>query len=564
MAHHRRVYLMLAGFILVAALTGGRLVMLQLGEHADLALAASAQNSIEVSLEEYPRGRILDRNGQSLTGTYSTDRIVVVPHYIAEPELMARTLARILEVDAADVAPRLEVPGVLPYPLSPEQSNLIRGLRSRGLLVVPVMLRYGDQALAPHITGHLGKIYSDQELHELRTAGGRGYRLDDWVGKTGVERLYERYLHGERPTALVRTYRDATGRPLPGLDMVVEQRDDVRADIILTLDAEIQRAVEEVLAANPQRGAVVVSDVKTGDIVAAASYPNYAASDPVASTGGEGAEAEIFFDRTLALYQPGSIFKIVVAAAALEAAVADLETTFTCGGKKDPLITCWHTDGHADINLARAFAESCNPFFAKLGLAVGAQTLAEYAVSLGLSDQTIIGYQYERDMRQNFDLIKEPYNLVNASLGQGPVLLSPVQVNALVAAIANDGVYHTPRLVSRVQRSSGEVLLEFPFAEPEPVMKEETAQLMRRLMEMVTQDGQGVLAYFNDGGSAGKTGSAETGVTGQINAWFAGYFPLDSPRYAITILVEEGVSGGVSAAPLFREIASQINALQLQ
>ncbi|MDA8096796.1 MAG: penicillin-binding protein 2 [Clostridia bacterium] len=563
MTYRRRVFAILIGFVVIAALTGGRLAMLQLGAHDGLAAATLAQNSIEVPLEDYPRGRILDRYGQSLTAFYSAERIVVIPHYISEPAQLAATLGCILEVDVTEINPRLDVPGVLPYPLSPAQSIAVRGLRSRGLIVCPVTLRYGDQALAPHITGHLGKIHSDDEWKELRSKSGKPYRIDDWVGKTGIEAVYERYLRGERPTMLVRTHRDAAGRPLPGLDMLVEQDDYRRADVILTLDARIQQIAEEVLTENTARGAMVVSDVRTGDIVAAASYPRFSARDPFAPTVDEGS-GEVFFDRTLALYQPGSIFKIVVAAAAIEAGVASLETSFVCNGKADRLITCWNAEGHGEINFAKAFAVSCNPFFANLGLAVGAETLADYAVRLGLSEQTIIGYPYEPDARQDFDLIKRPYNLVNASVGQGPVLVSPVQVNALVAAIANDGLYHTPRLVDRVQRSDGEVLLEFPVAEPQPVMKSTTAQLMRQLMELVTEDGQGALAYLSEGGSAGKTGSAETGTTGKINAWFAGYFPLVSPRYAITILVEDGVSGGVSAAPLFGEIALRIQQIEVQ
>lgn len=555
MINRKRVFVVLAGLFLAYGVVGLRLGVIQLGAHGDLAAAVSAQNSVEVSLEAHPRGQILDRNGVSLLASESVDRAVVIPHYIEDKYEMARRLAEIVKADAADVRARLEEPGVLPYTLTETQGAAIREMDENGVLVLSVHLRYGEDALAPHVTGHLGKISSMDELERIEAETGGNYRISDWVGKSGIEAYYEGFLRGERPVAVVRSYRDARLSPLPGLDAVVEQDDNQRGDVFLTLDAEIQRVAEEVMA-GVDSGALVVSDVRTGDILALVSSPDYSASDPIASA--VAIEGNAFYNRATALYQPGSVFKIVLTATALEIGAVTIDAVYECAGGDDGLVTCWYEEGHGEISLMDAFAHSCNPYFGRLGLEIGADELVRFADRFGFSDQTILGYPIKPDHRQDLSLIKGPFSLINASIGQGPVLVSPVQVNALTAAIANDGWYNTPRLVDRVENQKGERLLTVCRPKPRRVMSEQTAAVMKDLLASATTDGQGKEAYLNGYGSAGKTGSAQVGDTGKVNAWFTGYFPLQTPRYALTVLVEDGVSGGLSAAPLFREAAAGI------
>ncbi len=555
MISHKRVSVILAGLFLAYGFVGLRLGLVQLGAHEDLSAAVSAQNSVEVSLEAHPRGQILDRNGVSLLSSESADRAVVIPHYIEDKHETARRLAEIVEADAADVRVRLDEPGVLPYVLSEAQAGAIRDMDEKGVLVLPVRLRYGEDALAPHVTGHLGKISSTDELERIEAQTGRTYQISDWIGKSGVEAYYEGFLRGQRPVSVVRSYRDARLSPLPGLDTVIEQDDDQRGNVVLTLDAEIQRVAEEVMA-GVDSGALVVSDVRTGDVLALVSSPDYSASDPMASA--DAIEGNAFYNRATALYQPGSVFKIVLAATALETGAVTTDAVYECAGRDDGLVTCWCEEGHGEISLTDAFAHSCNPYFGRLGLEIGADELVRFAERFGFSDQTILGYPFEPDHRLDLSLIKDPFSLINASIGQGPVLVSPVQVNALTAAIANDGWYNTPRLVDRVENQKGERLLTVCRPKPRRVMSDETAAVMKGLLASATTEGQGKGAYLAGYGSAGKTGSAQVGDTGKVNAWFTGYFPLETPRYALTVLVEDGVSGGFSAAPLFREAAAGI------
>lgn len=519
---------------------------------------ALEQGSLCVSLEHIPRGEILDRNMVSLTGAKMEDRIVVFPRVAVNKPDITRGLAEILGVDFSEVEHYFKGgPRFLPYKITPEQSSAIKRKGWTGIMVLPVRFRYGERPLAAHVTGHLGKIASREEFLNLSGRGKKDYRYSDLIGKTGLEKFYEQNLKGARPQRAVRVFTDAGGRLLGGPEFVVEEhlQDKERCDLVLTLDSRVQQVVEEVMDRRVAKGAVVVLEAGTGDILAMASRPGYNPACPgqYLDSGMKGR----FFDHCTALYQPGSIFKIVVAAAALEEGIAGPGSRFTCRGEDEDLIRCWLKEGHGDIDFPRAFAESCNPAFARIGLALGAQKLVEYAERLGLANQTVIGYPVPFDPRQKLDLIDAPYNLVNSSIGQGPVLVTPLQVAAMLNAVVSGGVYRGPRLVKEVLKSGGEVVREFTPDQGRRAISSDTARKLCSLLELVVDEGVGGEASVPVFGSAGKTGSAQI-ENGSINAWFAGYAPRANPRFVVTVLVEEGESGGKTAAPVFREIMERI------
>ncbi|MCG9969085.1 penicillin-binding protein 2 [Pelotomaculum terephthalicicum JT] len=533
--------------------------MIQIRDGGKYAAMALEQGSIYVSLEDVCRGKILDRNLVSLTGGQEAERIVVFPSIIEKEEVI-RGLSEILDVPRTVLAGLLNgAPCYLPYQLSQAQVEAVKERGWKGVAVLPVNFRYGDRPLAAQVTGHLGKITSREELSTLSSESNKVYHYGDVVGKIGLESMYESELKGERPERSARVYRDAGGNILNGSVLTVEEggRDGRRQDLVLTIDARIQQVVEDVMDNKAIKGAVVVMEAGTGDLLAMAGRPAFhpaRVEDYLREGGGER-----FFDRCTALYQPGSIFKIVVAAAALEEGVAGTDSLFTCGGTKDNLIHCWNDAGHGSITFSRAFAESCNPAFARVGLSLGAQKIIGYAGKLGLDNQSVTGYPVTPDPRQDLSLIGEPYNLVNSSVGQGPVLVSPVQVTAMVNAVVSDGVYRVPRLVKEVRKSSGGAAEEFASDAGRQAIRPDTAAVLRDLLELATDEGAGKEASVPFYGSAGKTGSAQTGNSKQsVNAWFTGYAPRVNPRYIVTVLVEDGASGSESAAPVFREIMEQI------
>ncbi|MBO8129682.1 MAG: penicillin-binding protein 2 [Peptococcaceae bacterium] len=542
-------------FALCFVIIAGRLAIIQFQHHIKYSEACSQQNSVKVALCDISRGHIYDRHGNSLTGTFSSDRIVVLAVDDKIKAEVARSLARILGISETKLNHLLSRPGILPFPLTAHQKEAIITKKWPGITIQLVQFRYGIDSLAAHIVGHLGQLTSAYELHKLHKVSGKTYRWDDLVGRAGIELFYEPFLHYSEAPFAVSQYIDAEGRPLAGLDINIVQSNHDGGDVYLTIDAKIQRCVEKVMDNHVPKGAVVVMDVHNGDILACASRPTYKPQDieEYLRTG----EGECFFNRALGLYQPGSIFKILLAAAALEEKIVTPHSTFQCQGRDDPLIGCWLDKGHGVISFQRAFADSCNPAFAQLGLKLGAANIISYARKMGLDDQNITGFPAPPDPRQDWRLLERPFNLVNASIGQGPVLLSPVQITTLTAVIANGGYKIKPRLVKELRRGDKVV----KRLSPEPgrrILSTQTVSLMQKLMTEVTTTGQGVAAYLPFWGSAGKTGSAQVGNMGSINAWFTGFFPLDKPQYAVTVLVENGISGAKTAAPIFKTIAQEV------
>lgn len=555
----RRQVAVFCFFIIILGLLTVCLWMIQIRDGEKYAAMALEQGSIYVPLEDVCRGKILDRNLVSLTGGQEGERIVVFPSIIEKEEVI-QGLSEILNMPRTVLADLLNgAPCYLPYQLSPAQIEAVTERGWKGVTVLPVSFRYGDRPLAAQVTGHLGKIASREELSILSIQGCKAYQYDDVVGKIGLEAMYESDLKGERPERAARVYHDAGGNILNGSVITVEEgvRDSSRRDLVLTIDTRIQQVVENVMDNRAIKGAVVVMEAGTGDLLAMAGRPAFhpaQVEDYLRKGGGER-----FFDHCTALYQPGSIFKIIVAVVALEEGIAGTDSLFTCGGAKDILIHCWNDTGHGNITFSRAFAESCNPAFARIGLSLGAQKIIDYAGKLGLDNQSVTGYPVPADPRQDMNLIAAPYNLVNSSIGQGPVLVSPVQIAAMMNAVVSDGIYRVPRLVKEVRRSGGGAAREFASEPGCQAIRPDTAAVLRELLELATDEGVARGSSVPVFGSAGKTGSAQTGdIKHSVNAWFTGYAPRVNPRYIVTVLVEDGASGSESAAPVFREIMEQI------
>lgn len=517
------------------------------------------QRSLKVALEEIPRGRILDRYGvSSLNGGEKIAKIVLYPQVIKNKEEVIEPLSTILGCSTQELVTYLTgASGYLPYQLNQAQITAIKNLKIPGLMVEDIYFRYGEAPLASHVVGHLGRISEQDKLEQLNRLGSKKYTLSDLIGKTGLEYYYEGQLKADEPARITRAYVDVYRNLISGLGIQRESKQDTgRQDVVTTLDIHIQQMVEKIMAERVERGAVVVMDARTGDLVALASRPNFNPANVSLYLPGD---QDTFLDQCTALYQPGSIFKVVVAAAALEEKIVKPTDTFVCLGGKDHLISCWQKSGHGPITFEEAFAESCNPVFAELGLKLGAEKLIRYARAFGLEDQDIIGYPVPKDKRQQLNLIGQPYNLVNSSIGQGPVLTTPVQLTAMLNTIVNNGVYIKPRLVKGIKNEEGKYTQHFSMGDSRKVISSETAKELKRLLGLVTTQGVGKEAFVTGFGSAGKTGSAELATgSAKVNAWFVGYAPYEKPKYIVTVLVKEGVSGGISAAPVFRQIMEEI------
>jgi len=322
-------------------------------------------------------------------------------------------------------------------------------------------------------------------------------------------------------------------------------------NVSLTIDAGLQQKVTSLLAG--QKGAVVVLDPSTGEVLAMASYPDY---DPAQVANYMNRPDSPMLNRaTQGAYPPGSVFKIVTAAALRAGLPERVGDTINCTGQIEVSGFTLHDNAvHGNVDLREAFAKSCNVAFARYGLAVGAQQFVRQAKSFG------IGKSYDFSLPLYIgnitvaDKINGP-NLASSAIGQGEVLISPLQAALLAAAVANDGVIMKPYIVSGYSGAESGQSRTQP-QEWLKAMDSLVAAALNEDMVFVVRQGTGKAAALPGITVAGKTGSAEN-PHGRSHAWFVGFAPAQEPRVAVAVLLENAGSGGAVAAPLAREVIRQ-------
>jgi len=420
-----------------------------------------------------------------------------------------------------------------------------------GVSVQAVPVRcYPYGALAAHALGYVGEV--DRE--ELARLAGQGYRQGDRLGKSGVERAAEGWLRGREGGWQVEV--DARGRVTRELGEVAPRQG---RPVVLTLDLPVQQAAEAGLRG--RRGAAVALDPQTGELLALCSSPGF---DPNwFARGLQGAQwrylngrARPQQNRALAgRYEPGSVFKIITAAAALEAGQVEVGSRFFCPGYFRLgrwQFGCWRQGGHGPISFLEGVAQSCNVVFMTLGRRVGAAGLAEMAHRFGLGQTTGVELGSESRglvpdpgwKREHRHQPWYPGDTCQMAIGQGDLLLTPLQAAVEVAAVANGGRRVRPHLL---KQAGGD---RVPAPDPQPLgLRPETVSLLQQGLEAVVAQGTGQALGHLGVRVAGKTGTAQN-PHGPAHAWFVGYAPAPRPRVAVAVLVEGGGHGGATAGPI--------------
>ncbi|MCQ2559907.1 MAG: PASTA domain-containing protein, partial [Clostridia bacterium] len=364
--------------------------------------------------------------------------------------------------------------------------------------------------------------------------------------------------------------KDAAGRELP--DGAEEFREPKPGnDLILTLDQNIQYFAERELDKavsryNPALAVIMVMEVKTGNILAMASRPTYDCNN------WKKADSKVW-NRNPAVwynYEPGSTFKIITLAAALNEKTVKIEDNFFDPGYitvADRQIHCWKYGGHGSQTFAEAVMNSCNPVFAQVGLNLGVEKYYQYLQEFGMGQKTDSGLPGEASGIMIPQAKATELNLAVMAMGQS-IAVTPIQLLRAVAAVANGGIMMQPRLVEKVVSPDGEVLQSFDPQEAGRVISPETSRQAAALLEKVVAEGTGRNAFVEGYRTAGKTGTAqvvgESGgyVSGKYVASFAGFAPADAPRFAALIMIAEPQGGiyygGQVAAPIFQALARDI------
>lgn len=559
--HKNRLLTLYFIFLLAFLALIGRLYQIQLVDGLKYSQQAVAQRQKTVNYIQFPRGSIVDRNFLPLTNVEPQPCVVVFPVMINDVPQTAEILGNFLHLSPEVVAAKMTYPSepgavmvkdpfILKAGISEAQSALISEAKLPGVYVLPLIPRYQPEWPAVHILGSVGNL--NQEEYQAGKSAGKDYQINDIIGKSGLEKQYEDYLRGGS-TQKIATLVDVRGQHLAGSGFTLlppEEEDEAPLhQVVSTIDRDYQAIVEQALEGH--NGAAVVMDVWNGNILALASGPKY---DPFMVE--EPTAQDAYVNKALKNYPPASVFKILIAIAAMEEGIVHPDDLFTCtGGITIPTgrtVSCWNREGHGEITFAQGMAVSCNPVFIETGLKLGGENIKKYMERLGLLDDTIIGYDIPKAQHIHFNS-SVPGDIANVSIGENGISLSPVLVAKLICQVANGGFSIIPRLISQVQDDQGNAVKEFPSTAGQRVIPPEIAASLKNMLEKGVEEGTGKSAHVPGMKTAGKTGSSETN-----GVWFAGFAPADVPRWAVAVFIQRGSSGGKEAAPIFQKIVSEL------
>ena len=404
------------------------------------------------------------------------------------------------------------------------------------------------------------EIYDNNEsIPAIHTIG---YTDNENNGISGIEKAYNNLLKNDNNT-YIRYACDGKGRVLTGIEPEIINKVSPYANaVVTTLDINIQKIAEEA-SNNLELGAIVIADAKTSKIRAITSRPNFSRNTIEELLNDESTP---LFNRALASYNVGSVFKPLVAAAGIE---NNLEL-FTCKCKGNLKIYnrtfhCHEEKGHDFVNLETAIAKSCNIYFFNLALNVGNSQITKYANILNFGKSINICdtiYTAKGNIPSNQSL-ENPAHLANFSIGQGEFLASPISMLTLYSAIANNGEYYLPSIVECTIKEGNESKYNNGF--PTKAFSNDTAQKLKDTLALVIKEGTGTKAKPKTVTAGGKTATAQTGkyYNGKelISSWFCGFFPLENPQYVVIIFSEDSAKQTKSCAEIFADIADKITAL---
>ncbi len=388
-----------------------------------------------------------------------------------------------------------------------------------------------------------------------------GYTADE-KGVCGIEAAFDDILRIPRSTVKLRYSADARGNMLEGDGLSISETSSYRTGVATSLDICIQRAAEEAMS-EVKKGAAIVMDIKTGEICAVVSKPGFDPAHPELSLDSEDSP---FINRAFSAYSVGSVFKLVTAGAALEYGISD-EYAYRCRGSifiYENKFKCHRFGGHGTLDMRSAMVESCNPYFISLGRDIPTEFLHSFAEGLGFGKASFFcdGISSSSGHLTTVKELLIPAEKANFSFGQGMLTATPLQVTVMTAAIANSGICPEPVLI----HGSTDIVHDAKAAAAQPsyrrVMKSSTADKLKSFMiTTMYKENSAAVPEFTTGG--GKTSTAQTwqyfdNGEEKLNCWFTGFFPADEPQYAVTVMIEEGVSGNLTCGPVFKDIADSV------
>ncbi len=584
-----RLYSRVAVFCFL--ILGMRLWYLQILKVEELQTLSENNRIRKIPLPPY-RGEIFDRNGDVLVSIRPSFNLYLIPEDAGNVSETLKFLSEKIEIDSRKVFASIKSVqsfknALIKADISREQVAFVeensRMLPGVHLLVEPLR-NYVYRNLSAHSLGYLGEI----SKAALNTNPKSGYSQGDLVGKSGLEKIFESHLRGEKGYKEIEV--DVAGRELRVLRELPPKSG---GDLTLTLDLRIQQELESLMRAegdDPFAGAAVVMNPQTGEIIAMTGQPSF---DPnlfaagISRNNWNHLQTDAFHPLQNRIingqYPPGSTYKIVTAYAALEENLIAPETTIYCPGYFKlgrGTYRCWKKGGHGKVDLHKALVQSCDVYFYNVGNRLGINAIARYAGLFGLGKKTGVGLLGEKrglipTSQWKLRARREPWlkgETISASIGQGFNTVTPIQQATMISMVANGGRRVKPVLVKTTGGSGGaDEAKRSPQAETPTGLNKESLELIRLALLGVVNEkrGTGWRARMKGIKISGKTGTAqvvrmkaddEQGKDDEIpykfrdHAWFVAFAPFERPEIAVSVIVEHGGHGGAVAAPIAKKV----------
>lgn len=391
-----------------------------------------------------------------------------------------------------------------------------------------------------------------------------GYLNGEGKGVSGLEAAYDDVLASAGDQKQILCSVTARGSLVEGLQPLESVSAGTGQSVVTTLEEGVQRACEGIAISRMQKGCILVLECSTGQVLASVSMPQY---DPQNIAASIAAQDTSLIDRATAQFSVGSVFKPVLAAAALEQGLDWFFTECTGAVEVDGQVyRCAKSIAHGQVNLRLGLEKSCNCLFIRLGRVLGAQEILQMAQVLGFGHKTPIapGWQSAKGNLPDEKALQNSGQLASLSFGQGQLLATPLQVAGMMNAIANDGVYRQPSFIKGIADRNG------TLTEPDSVplqrraMSRKTARILQKMLADVVAEGIGKEAAPLQETAAGKTGTAQTGryigeggeKTEKMDYWFAGFYPAEKPRYTVVVLQDDQTEPAYSCAEVFAEVCN--------
>lgn len=547
MKNKRKLLLFNFTTLLLFGLIVARLFYIQIIKGEEYKKAAIRQRTIEVQIKP-SRGIIFDRNLIPLTNKDKVRTIFIFKDFYNRDEL-SKILKTLINIDKDDIEKYTvsRKDNVIEIPLYKEINKL---KDYKGIFIEDKISRYDKTNVLSHVIGYINKSENK--------------------GESGIERAFDNILKLDDSYGKIALVVDGKKKVIPGIRKIetLKKSNKKATNVKLTIDYNIQKAVEKVMDAENKNGAVIVADVKNGDILAMVSRPNFEQDNVVDFLNSS--NMELYNKAIQVSYPPGSLFKIIVLAAALQSGKIDLNKKYFCKGYEEVgniKIAChsYKDGGHGELNLEEAFYKSCNSVFIEIGKTVGAKKIIETGRKFGFGELVDIGLleEVKGNLPEGNELLGPAIG--NISIGQGSIEVTPLQITNMIITIANNGIMKDMSIVDSLVTEDGHIVKKIKRDRAKRILEPYYAKIIQKYMEKVVTVGTAKNISMDEiGGAAGKTGSAQAVYNKKktIHAWFAGYFPKKNPKYAITVLIENGISGGKTAAPIFEKIAKEIQKIK--